>query len=243
MIKGSLALVGSGEYLPAMLDLERSLFEDGISTGKEPVYVQIPTAAGRESRDRIKYWQELGQEQASKLNVPVRFIPIFDRDDAQDLEWVSQIKDAALIYMSGGDPHHLANTLRDTPAGDAIIENWESGGSLAGCSAGAMVMSSHVPNFRLSRSEPTPGLNLLENVRVIPHFNKFFKWIPESSAKILLDVPEGSILLGIDELTALVKRFNDSDFEVYGEAKVHILNGMPNQQLVHSEKIKLLGIE
>jgi cyanophycinase-like exopeptidase len=243
MMKGSLALVGSGEYLPAMLDLEKSLFEDGLSKGKEPVYVQIPTAAGRESRDRIKYWQELGEAQAKAMNVPVRFIPIFDREDALNHEFVSQIKDAALIYMSGGDPHHLANSLRDTPAGDAIIENWQSGGSLAGCSAGAMVMSSHVPNFRLSRSEPTAGLNIIEGVRVIPHFNKFFKWIPESSAKILLDVPEGSILLGIDELTALVKRFNNSDFEVFGEAKVHILKGMPNQQLAHSEKIKLLGIE
>lgn len=243
MTKGSLALVGSGEYLPAMLDLEKSLFEDGLSKSKEPVYVQIPTAAGRESRDRIRYWQELGEAQAKAMNAPVRFIPIFDREDAHNHDFVSQIKDAALVYMSGGDPHHLANTLRDTPAGDAIIENWESGGSLAGCSAGAMVMSSHVPNFRLSRSEPTPGLNILKNVRVIPHFNRFFKWIPESSARILLDVPQGSVLLGIDELTGLVKRFNNSDFEVFGEAKVHILKGMPNQQLVHSEKINLLGIE
>ena len=243
MTKGSLALVGSGEYLPAMLDLEKSLFEDGLSKGKEPVYVQIPTAAGRESRDRIRYWQELGQAQAEAMNVPVRFIPIFDREDAHNHDFVSQIKDAALIYMSGGDPHHLANSLRDTPTGDAIIENWRSGGSLAGCSAGAMVMSSHVPNFRLSRSEPTPGFGIVPSIRVIPHFNKFFKWIPESSAKILLDVPDGSVLLGIDELTALVKRSNNSDFEVFGEAKVHILKGMPNQQLVHSEKINLLGIE
>ncbi len=237
MTKGSLALVGSGEYLPAMLDLEKSLFEDGLSKGKEPVYVQIPTAAGRESRDRIRYWQELGEAQAKAMNAPVRFIPIFDREDAHNQEFVSLIKDAALIYMSGGDPHHLANSLRDTPAGDAIIENWLNGGSLAGCSAGAMVMSSHVPNFRLSRSEPTVGLNVIEGIRVIPHFNKFFKWIPESSAKILLDVPEGSVLLGIDELTALVKRSNDSDFEVFGEAKVHVLKGLPPSALSHGQRL------
>lgn len=236
-MKGSLALVGSGEYLPAMLDLEKSLFQDGISKGKAPVYVQIPTAAGRESRDRIRYWQELGEAQARAMNVSVRFIPIFDREDAQNHEFVSQIKDAALIYMSGGDPHHLANSLRDTPAGDAIIENWQSGGSLAGCSAGAMVMSSHVPNFRLSRSEPTAGLNIIEGVRVIPHFNKFFKWIPESSAKILLEVPEGSVLLGIDELTALVKRSDDLDFEVFGEAKVHVLKGLPPSALSHGQRL------
>ena len=72
---------------------------------------------------------------------------------------------------------------------------------------------------------------------MIPHFNKFFKWIPESSAKILLDVPEGSVLLGIDELTALVKRSNDSDFEVFGEAKVHVLKGLPPSALSHGQRL------
>ena len=75
-------------------------------------------------------------------------------------------------------------------------------------------------------------MNIIEGIRVIPHFNKFFKWIPESSAKILLDVPDGSVLLGIDELTALVKRSNNSDFEVFGEAKVHILNRIPTGGMV-----------
>ncbi len=32
---GSLALVGSGEYLPAMAEFEKSLLDDGIKNGKE----------------------------------------------------------------------------------------------------------------------------------------------------------------------------------------------------------------
>ena len=31
---GSLALVGSGEYLPAMTSFEKSLLDDGIKNGK-----------------------------------------------------------------------------------------------------------------------------------------------------------------------------------------------------------------
>ena len=46
---GSLALVGSGEFLPIMADFEKSLIDDGIKNGKEKRYVQIPTAAGQES--------------------------------------------------------------------------------------------------------------------------------------------------------------------------------------------------
>ena len=49
---GSVALVGSGEYLPAMAELEKSLIEDGLKNQKAPKFVQIPTAAGRESRDQ-----------------------------------------------------------------------------------------------------------------------------------------------------------------------------------------------
>ena len=100
-----------------------------------------------------------------------------------------------------------------------------------------MVMSSKIPNFRISRSEPTEGFNLLPNVRVIPHFNKFFKWIPDSAAKVLLDTPGDSVLIGIDELTAMVRRSGASDWQVFGESKVHILKGLPTQQLGHNERI------
>jgi cyanophycinase-like exopeptidase len=141
------------------------------------------------------------------------------------------------MYMSGGDPHYLAETLVDTPLWDAIKENWRTGASLAGCSAGAMVLSSHIPNFRLLKKSPSQGLSLLPEIRVIPHFNKFFKWIPESAAKVLLHVPDDSILIGVDELTAIVKRSGDEHWVVVGEAMVHVLKGMPEQQLTDGQQI------
>ncbi|CAB4692246.1 MAG: peptidase [Actinobacteria bacterium] len=238
-MNGSLALVGSGEYLPAMAAFEQSLIDDGIKNGKQPLYIQIPTAAGRESADRLNYWKELGKSQADSLKIKSIFLPIYTREDAFNMEYVSQIKESALIYISGGDPHYLAETIINTPLWDAIYENWQSGASLAGCSAGAMVLSSQIPNFRFTKKEPTAGLNLIPNIRVIPHFNKFFKWIPESAAKILLHVPDNTILIGVDELTAIVKRSGDEHWVVYGEAKVHVLKGMPDQQLTHNQTILL----
>ena len=236
-MNGSLALVGSGEYLPAMAQFEKSLFEDGIKNGKRPIYVQIPTAAGKESPDRLEYWKQLGKTQADRLGVDSIFLPIFTREDANNPDYVTLIHNSALMYMSGGDPHHLAETLMDTPLWSAMRENWRTGASLAGCSAGAMVISSHIPNFRLLKKSPTAGLNLLPEIRVIPHFNKFFKWIPESAAKVLLHVPDNSILIGVDEMTAIVKRSGDEHWVVVGEAKVHVLKGMPDQQLGDGEII------
>jgi cyanophycinase-like exopeptidase len=236
-MNGSLALVGSGEYLPAMASFEQSLLNDGIKNGKRPIYIQIPTAAGKETPDRLEYWKQLGKSQADRLDVDSIFLPIFTREDANNPEYVTLIKDSALMYMSGGDPHYLAETLMDTPLWEAIQENWSTGASLAGCSAGAMVLSSHIPNFRLLKKSPTSGLNLLPEIRVIPHFNKFFKWIPESAAKVLLHVPDDSILIGVDELTAIVRRAGDDHWLVVGEAKVHVLKGMPDQQLTDGQQI------
>ncbi len=238
-MNGSLALVGSGEYLPAMAEFEKSLFDDGVKNGKEARYVQIPTAAGRESDERLEYWKQLGLTQAKAIGVEATYLPIYTREDAFNQKYVDAVAKSALMYMSGGDPHHLAEVLSDTPLWSAIVENWKTGASLAGCSAGAMVLSAHIPNFRLLKKTATQGLNLLPEIRVIPHFNKFFKWIPESAAKVLLHVPDNSILIGVDELTAIVKRSGDTEWVVVGEAKVHVLKGLPDQQLHDGERIKL----
>jgi len=238
-MNGSLALIGSGEYLPGMAAFEKSLFDDGVKNGKAPKYIQIPTAAGRESTERLSYWESLGKSQGQLIGVETIFLPIFNREVANNPELAKQIEGSALMYLSGGDPHYLAETLVGTLVWDAIVENWESGASLAGCSAGAMVLSSHIPNFRLLKSSPTAGLNLLPEIRVIPHFNKFFKWIPESAAKLLLHVPDDSILIGVDEMTAIVKRSGDEYWVVYGEAKVHVLKGLPDQQLTNGQRILL----
>ena len=239
MAKGSLALVGSGEFLPEMSDLESLLIQDGVRNGKVPRFIQIPTAAGQESADRIKYWKELGRAQGERLGIEVEFLEILNRQDAQDKELATLIADSALIYLSGGDPHHLADSLAGTPVFDAIYQGWASGSSLAGCSAGAMALSTHIPNFRLSKKSPTPGFNLLTNIRVIPHFDRFFRWIPESAAKVLMSAPDETILIGIDELTALVNRSGESDWQVIGSGLVHILRGAPSSQLAASARITL----
>ncbi|MCW2545185.1 MAG: hypothetical protein JWM40_2737, partial [Frankiales bacterium] len=46
MTRGPVALVGSGEYLPVMTEVEGLLIE-----GRPPKYVQIPTAAAPEGEE------------------------------------------------------------------------------------------------------------------------------------------------------------------------------------------------
>jgi peptidase E len=248
-MNGALALAGSGEYLPIMQSLEQSLLHNAINRGKENTYIQIPTAAGQESDERISFWKTLGGAQADRLNTQQIFLPILTREDAMNKDLANKIKDAGLIYLSGGDPGYLARTLIDTPVWSAIELAWQSGSSLAGCSAGAMALGKHVPNFFRPKEEGTHGFGLIGEIRTIPHYNKFFGWIPDSAARKLLIAPVGTTVIGIDESTALVTglnvdaevSFENKSWRVHGEGHVHLLRGEGAQahKFGHGEVVTL----
>jgi cyanophycinase len=190
-IPGRIALVGSGEYLPAMHDVEALLL-----AGQPKRYVQLATAAAPEGEDSLRRWHRLGAQAAARLGVEQIVIDVRDRDDAEDPKWAEHITGAGLVYLSG------AETLMGTAVWRAIVEAWRSGASLAGCSAGAMALAGHVPNFRHPRSDGTRGLGLLPGIRVLPHFDRMAKWVPDFAAHALL--AGETRVLGIDEETALV---------------------------------------
>ena len=217
---GRLALVGSGEYLPVMQAFEADL----IARGPSNKYVQLATAAGRESADRRGYWERIGEEQAARIGAEHIFIPVFNREDAMNEEYAAMVEGAGLIYLSGGDPHYLSETLTGTPVWDAIERNWRAGSSLAGCSAGAMAMGPDIPNFRKMKAEGSIGLGVLPHIRTIPHYNKFFGWIPDAAAQLFLKAPDHITVTGIDEETAL---WSDDlvTWNVSGRGAVHLLTG------------------
>lgn len=234
---GSLALVGSGEYLPSMQELEHQLLRDGIEQGKRPVFVQLATAAGQEGGESIEYWQELGRLQAERLNVEVDFLPVFNREDASTTAFDDRVENAALIYFSGGDPHHLANSLRDTPLWKSVEKNFKTGGSLAGCSAGAMFLSKTVPSLRFLKREPVEGVGLLPDIQVIPHYDRFGKFVPDAAVRLLTNIPSGITLTGVDEETALT--LVAGEWSVWGRSAVHLLNGPNAGRYTHGQSVPL----
>jgi cyanophycinase len=232
MEPGPLALVGSGEYLPEMLEIERELI-----AGRPPKYVQIPTAASREGAARLNYWVELGAAQAQRLEVQAVPLVVVDRDQADDPAIAAQIEGAGLIYLSGGSPAVLADTLRDTRLWSAIVEAWQSGAALAGCSAGAMVMGDWVPDIRHPNSGGTTGLGLLPELRVLPHFDKMLGWVPDIVTRMLLRAADGVTLVGVDELTALVG--GPHVFTVKGKQSAWLLGKGRRQRLAPGETLEL----
>jgi cyanophycinase len=215
---GAIALVGSGEYLPQMQEMENHLLHLAISRGKKNTYIQIPTGAGKEGPDRLNFWQERGRDQADRMGCEQIFLPVLKREDAFNPDFIEAIKGAGLIYFSGGDPGYLAEVFIDTPLWQAIITEWEAGSSLAGCSAGAMAFGSKIIGIR--RSHINPGLGLLPSIEVIPHYDKFLGWLPDRVSAAVIRPDADTTLLGIDEDTAVIF---EGSWKVHGAGKVHIL--------------------
>ena len=217
---GAIALVGSGEYLPQAQALESELLRLAISRGKSNTFIQIPTAAGKEGSESLDFWRARGAKQGERIGCEVIYLPALTREDAHNLEFIAKIEGAGLIYFSGGDPVHLAEVFRDTPLWSAIVSAWESGSSLAGCSAGAMAFGGKIIGIR--RSHISEGLNLLPEIEVIPHYDKFLGWLPDRVAAAIVRKDANTTLLGIDEDTALVLT---DRWRKYGSGKVHLLRG------------------
>jgi len=217
---GRLALVGSGEYLEAMASLEASLLGGGTR------YVQIPLAAGLESDERYEYWIELGRTQAARLGATAVTIRARTRADALDPALAAQVVGADLIYLSGGDPRHLAESLRATPLWEAIVEAWRRGASLAGCSAGAMILGSVMGRLRAPHAEPWRGLGVLPGVAILPHFDRVRTWLGDR----VRPVPGAALTVGIDELTALVG--SSRSMEPWGQGGCWIVRSTGLERLV-----------
>jgi cyanophycinase len=221
---GPLALVGSGEYLPVMADVEA-----GLLAGRPTRYVQLATAAVPDGPSVVERWHNLGTEQAQRLGVDAVILPVNDRTDADNSEIAEQVAGAGLIYLSGGNPGFLADTLRDTAVWAAIVTAWQRGAALAGCSAGAMAMTSWVPSLRHPRQGGTNGLALLPHLRVIPHFDFFTSKVPDLVTRFLLPYDPAITVLGIDEETALVG--GPSEWTVQGRQSAWRLTSEGREEL------------
>lgn len=198
-VAGPVALVGSGEYLPVMAEVEA-----GLIAGRPPRYVQLPTAAGQEGPGSLARWVGLGAEQAERLGVEAVAVMAVDRASAEDPGLAALVAGAGLIYLSGGSPPYVADTLRDSPVWSAVLREWEAGAALAGCSAGAIALTEWVPDIRRPEAPPRRGLGVVRELRVLPHFDRMARWAPSLAETIAASLPPGTALVGIDEETAVI---------------------------------------
>jgi cyanophycinase-like exopeptidase len=196
---GPIGLVGSGEFTPATEAVDLALLE-----GRPRKVVFLPTAAAPEGPTTIQYWTQLGSNHYRRLGIDATALRVLNRDDAERPDLAEQLSTAGLIYLSGGDPTYLANTLVGSRVGAALIAVWKRGAAVAGCSAGALALMDLVPDIRSRGANPSPGLGLVHNLFVMPHFDQLETWSPGATQWALDTLPPGPRLIGIEEDTGIV---------------------------------------
>jgi cyanophycinase len=233
---GPIALVGAGEFLPVMADFDADLL---ASTGRaRPRVAILPTASYPDGEDVFQRWAAMGVAHFAGLGAEVEPVLVRDRMAAEDPGAAQALGEADLIYLSGGKPGYLLDVLRGTATGLALAAAHERGAVLAGCSAGAMALAGHAFDFR-ARLMPWPlrwghGLGFASGVSVVPHYDA---WPEPFSALIALQAPRGSVVLGIDEETAVIGR--DGAWQVHGTARVTIWRGRHRERFRDGDVFRL----
>ena len=203
-MRGTLVLLGSGEFTPAMDAIDGELL--GTLRPRAKVAV-VPTAAGQE--DTPPKWIQMGTDHFRALGAEPVGVSVLTRADAHDAQWRERIADADWIYFSGGSPGYVVETLVGTPFWSAVVARHAAGAILAGSSGGAMMLggTTLVPTKLGPDGLPTAAttrtaLGLLPGVIVAPHFDIL---PPSRLARWVSAWPAGHLLLGIDEDTAVIE--------------------------------------
>jgi cyanophycinase len=229
MKMGYLLLEGGAEFGGGMAEPDVRAIE--LAGGPDAPIVILPTAAApdnnhkRAGRNGIRWFASLG---ATRLDL----VPVVDRSSANDPSLAARIRSARFIYLLGGFPGYLGETLKDSLVWQAALEAGEEGAVIGGSSAGAMVLCEHY--YDPYKSKLLGGLNLLPHVCVLPHHNNYGRnWAEPLSSQLPKD-----ILIGLDEQTGILNTAPGL-WTIYGTGKVTVYRAGQTQVHVRGETISI----
>lgn len=219
--KGKLVIIGGGSRPQSIID--RIIEESGIRKGGYGIVLPMSSS----TPDSSVYWAAepflaAGIETLRGLN--------FVKDEPIVQSRIDSIRNAKLIYITGGDQNRFMEVVAGTAIATAIAEAYQSGSIIAGTSAGAAVMcsvmitgnelkhpeySSTFYTIESNNLETKPGLGLIENVIIDQHFIQRSRHNRLLTA--VIDFP-AMLGIGIDEATAILVSGNR--VEVLGDSQV-----------------------
>jgi len=218
--RGTLIIIGGGEKK----DQERTILREVAqkADGGSLVVVTVATAEPEETWTEYRaIFRALGVKKLKHLDVRLR-------EEATLPEKVGLLDDAKVVFFTGGDQLKITSQLGDSPVYRRIEQIHAQGGTIAGTSAGASVMSetmlisgdgdaSHKVGDVLGMA---PGLGLIQDVVVDQHFAERGRL-----GRLLAAVAQNprQLGLGLDENTAVV--VEGDHLRVIGQGAVHVLDG------------------
>jgi cyanophycinase len=241
---GVLFIIGGGEKTMPMMNELADLA--GVRTGGY-VYV-LPMASS--IPDSAIIWSK---EDFGEAGIKSVFGYVFKRDEVPPVERLDSLRNAKLIFISGGDQSRFMEIARNSPIHDAILEAYSKGAVIAGTSAGAAVMSRRMitgnqklhpleeGTFRTIEAgniEITDGLGLLENVIIDQHFVKRQRL--NRLVAVSIEFPD-ALCIGIDESTAVV--VSNSEARVTGVGQVVVLRNNERTDTIREGLLGTKGLD
>jgi cyanophycinase len=204
---GWIALHGGGEFQRGSEIGDRRMVV--AAGGADARVIVVPTAAAREypeiaARHGVAWFKQIGARADAAMVVDAR--------SANDSAIVATIESATLIYLPGGDPVLLVETLRGSPAWHAIATAHERGVSIGGASAGAMALG--VRTWNPHTGGLIDGLGLIPIV-TLPHFGA--ETLDRARA-LRQQLDRATRLFGIAERTSAI--WDGSKWNVWGPGDV-----------------------
>ncbi|HEX6476035.1 MAG TPA: Type 1 glutamine amidotransferase-like domain-containing protein [Acidimicrobiales bacterium] len=188
---GTIALVGGAEWQEGC-DFDAELL---AQAGGEVLV--LPTAAAYEHPDRAVATAE---RWFSSIGGRAQGLMVLGRPDAEKEAHAAVVRSSPFVYLGGGSPLHLRSVLKDSLVWDALLDAWHGGATIAGSSAGAMVLTDPMVDPRGGAF--TIGLGLVEQLAVIPHAAT---WSHEKVDRTLALAAAGLPIARIEERTALLR--------------------------------------
>ena len=220
-IKGDLIMRGGAEDMEGDKDILKKVCN---SINKEEDIIVIATVATEYPKEAFEKYRKiftgLGVKNIKGLNIETR-------DDSLISSNIDSIREASLIFFTGGDQLRITSLLGGTLIYDALKESIQNGCIMVGTSAGASVMSETMvvkgeddESPRKCTLKMAPGLGLIEGVMIDQHFAQRGR-----IGRLLTGIAQNPEVLGIgiDEDTALLVRDN-GDAQVIGSGAVYFLD-------------------
>ncbi len=185
---GIVALAGGDEFRRAYQAPDRALLAS-LPPGLGPIVI-VPTAAAHEGPE-MAIINGLRHFRALAGALEVKGALIVDAATANEPTLTEQLATAGMVYLTGGNPWHLAASFRGSAALEALRTVLQSGGIVAGSSAGAMALCAWMRGRGLQGWEA--GLGLVPGLAVLPHHGN----TPDDLSSTRGNLPDDVVVLGI----------------------------------------------
>lgn len=240
--KGKLIIIGGGGRPDAII--ERIILESGIRDGGFGVILPMSS-----SYDSSAYW---ANEPFVAKGVTNIYKVDFKAGETLRPDKLDSVRNAKLIYITGGDQNRFMGVVRGTEIEKAIQSAFARGAVVSGTSAGAAVMSkvmvtgnelkhpdyaSTFKSIEPENIETKDGLGLITTAIIDQHFVRRSRFNRLISAVIEFPTLAG---IGIDEATAIVVK--GKDIEVVGDSQVIVIRNTKKDKVIRNGKLGASGL-